>query len=85
MSRLNKDKQFQIICGLAIGLIFGFLFWLALAPYEQVAWFYGYPHKVAKETRYMEIRTVNGKADTTYIVKQDSEIVYKNYKQAMEE
>lgn len=84
MSKLNKGIP-PIIYGGAMGLILAFLLWLAVAPYEQVAWFYGYPHKVAKETRYREIRTVNGKTDTINIVKVDSVIVYKNYKQVKED
>ena len=84
MSRLNKDTP-PIIYGGALGLILAFLLWLAVAPDEQVAWFYGYPHKVAKETRYREIKTVNGKTDTIDIVREDSVLVYKNYKQVTEE
>lgn len=84
MSRLNKNIP-PIIYGGALGLILSFLLWLAVAPYEQVAWFYGYPHKVVKETRYREIKTVNGKTDTIDIVREDTVIVYKNYKQVTEE
>ena len=81
MGRLNNYPLYPIICGGGIGLILASLLWLALAPYEQVAWFYGYPHKVVKETRYREIKTVNGKTDTIDIVREDTVIVYKNYKQ----
>lgn len=84
MSRLNRNIP-PIIYGGTMGLILAFLLWLAVAPYEQVGWFYGYPHKVVKETRYREIRTVNGKTDTINIVKEDSVIVYKNYKQIIKD
>lgn len=84
MSKLNKDTLYPIIFGGGIGSILAFMLWLAVAPYEQVAWFYGYPHKVVKETRYMEIKTMNGKTDTIYTVREDSVTVYKNYKQVKE-
>lgn len=80
MKRFDNYPLYPTICGGALGLILSFLLWLAVAPYEQVAWFYGYPHKVAKETRYREIKTVNGKTDTIDIVREDTVIVYKNYK-----
>jgi hypothetical protein len=32
----------------------------------------------------MEIKTMNGKTDTIYTVREDSVIVYKNYKQVKE-
>ena len=80
MGRLIKDTLYPIIFGVGMGSILAFLLWLAVAPNEQVEWFYGYPHKVVKETKYMEIRTMNGKIDTIYIVREDSMIVYKNYK-----
>lgn len=83
MSRLIKDKLYPIISGVGMGSIFAFMLWLAVAPDEQVEWFYGYPHKVVKETKYMEIRTMNGKIDTIYTVREDSVTVYKNYKQVI--
>lgn len=85
MSMFKKDTLYPIMLGSGLGLILSFLLWLAVAPYEQVAWFYGYPHKIVKETKYMEIKTVNGKTDTIYTVREDSVTVYKNYKQVMED
>jgi len=85
MSMFNKDALYPIMFGSGLGLILLFLLWLAVVPYEQVAWFYGYPHKIVKETKYMEIKTVNGKTDTIYTVREDSVTVYKNYKQVIED
>lgn len=57
-------------CGIALGLLLGFMEFIAVAPDPYVEWFYGPSREASpKEKRYLQITYKNGiPTDTTEIV-----------------
>lgn len=72
-----EEKQGWIY-GILMGLMLGFLEFLALAPYHYVEWFYG-PKKEPKPEKEMHIIYKNGvPTDTIIIEKYGENIMFDN-------